>query len=1612
MTYRLPRSLITIIGILALAWSSIWQVTSAIAAPSLTIAPITWDVVGLDSNNVTTGPDTFMVGARVCNTGSTAATNVVSNFVWDSTSTYINLNGASTLSVASLAAGACTDFYYNVVITRNSAAYNKTSSYHITAVADTLATISTPTPRQLYVEKLVSQNRNTVASVSGPTSVVVGQTYQYVVNSSTATGGYEQLEAFLNFPNVMFQLISVASTYTAPTGGTNDKVYADACTWDNLPTSPTYRSCLGTGKAGGTIVTTYTVKILSPGTATLTTLIYDFSGSSYHYNDDFGTGVNSKTVTSVAANADLSITKTDSPDPVSVGGTLIYNLAVTNLGPTDASSLTVSDSLPASVSFISASGTGWACSQASGTVTCTRPSLAVGAAPTISIVVAAPAVAGPLTNNASVSSTSTDPVIANNSASATTTVQIVPGAISGIVYNDLNGDGIQNGSEGVLGGVTIELLNSSGSVIASTTTNALGAYSFSSLTPGSYTVRETDPNGYTSTTANSVPVNVVAGGTTSANFGDQQKGTISGTVFNDLNGNGLQDGSESGIGGVTIELIDSTGTVVYSVITTNGAYQFTNVLAGNYTVRENDLTGYTSTTANSVPVNVASGGSAIANFGDQQVGTISGMVFNDLNGDGLQDGSESGLGGVTIQLLNSAGTVVATTTTTTNGAYQFMNVPVGNYTVRETDPSGYTSTTANSVPVNVTLGGAANANFGDQQQGTISGTVFSDLNGDGTQDTGEGGLGGVTIQLLDSAGSVVAITTTAGNGSYLFSGLAAGSYIVREIDPAGYTSTTANSVPVNVAPGGAANANFGDQQQGTVSGTVFSDLNGNGTPDVGEGGLGGVTIQLLDSNGTVIATATTAGNGSYVFTGVTPGSYTVREIDPTGYISTSANNVPVSIATGGAANANFGDQQQGTISGTVFSDLNGDGVLNGSESGLGGVTIELLDSSGTVVATTSTAGNGSYLFSGVTPGNYTVRETDATGYVSTSANSVPVNVAPGGAANANFGDQQQGTISGTVFSDLNGDRAQNAGEGGLGGVTIELVNSSGTVVATTTTAGNGSYLFSGVTAGNYTVHETDPSGYASTTANTVPVSIVAGGAATANFGDQQQSTISGTVFSDLNGDGTLDTGEIGIGGVTIELVDANGIVIATTTTLADGSYSFTGVVAGNYTVRETDPSGYSSTTPNTVALSVGAGSTGTANFGDRRQGSVSGSVFKDLNGNGTQDTGESGLGGVTIQLLDSNGTVIATTTTAGDGSYIFTGVTPGSYTVRETDPTGYVSTTPNTVPVTIGAGGAASANFGDQQQGSVSGTVFSDLNANGTQGSGEGGIGGVTVQLINASGTIIATTTTAGDGSYLFTGVPAGNYTVREIDPFGLTSTTPNSVPITIVGNGAASANFGDRQVGTVTGRIFLDANGNGVQDPGEDGIAGVQIILTDSQGLSQTVTTDANGNYTAVMLVGNATFSVVTSSLPPDLALTTNNQQQAFLVGNGATAITGNVGYHIAPTAVALVSFTATWQNGAVVVRWATAAEMNTWGFYLYRSADATRTSAIRVTPSVILGKGHNQGGGTYVWTDTDVTPGQKYSYWLQEVELNGATNEYGPTTSGGSTASQHQLFLPLVTD
>ncbi|MBK9927297.1 MAG: sortase [Anaerolineales bacterium] len=342
------------------------------AAPILTIKPITWNVIGLDSNNVSVGPNRFPVGARVCNVGDTQALNVGSQFVWGADNTpaknYIASRPGSISSYSgyTLNAGACVDFYYEVEVTRDSNAYDDTRQYAITASATGLSTISTPSNREIYVEHLISQNRNAIDNVyygsvgqpigsmtsvnaGGTMQLFVGQTYDIVLDAHTATQGYNQLESFINFPNTIFQIEKIQTTYTANSStfvlNTNDLLYADACLWDNNIASATYRECIGSdGKSGGTVVTRYTVKIISGvgTTQTLNTLLYDFSGSSFHYNSDFETGLRFATIASP-----LSLTKSFSPKAITTsGGTSTLTLAISNSSSTQINNVSVTDPLP------------------------------------------------------------------------------------------------------------------------------------------------------------------------------------------------------------------------------------------------------------------------------------------------------------------------------------------------------------------------------------------------------------------------------------------------------------------------------------------------------------------------------------------------------------------------------------------------------------------------------------------------------------------------------------------------------------------------------------------------------------------------------------------------------------------------------------------------------------------------------------------------------------------------------------------------------------------------------------------------------------------------------------------------------------------------------------------------------------------------------------------------------------------------------------------------------------------------------------------------------------------------------------------------------------------
>ena len=233
----------------------------------------------------------------------------------------------------------------------------------------------------------------------------------------------------------------VLTYFLTVTNGGPDPASAVLVT-DQIPSGTTFVSCstpVGTctGPAVGTnglvtanlgtvpalappITVTITVNVTAPNGSTLVN-----TGTVSSPTTDPNPANNSSTnVTQVnPTTADLAITKSDAPDPVTTGGTLTYTLSVNNLGAGPSNAIVASDTLPAGVSFVSCTTTQGVCTFSSGTVTATLGTLAASSGATVSIVVTVTAPGGTvLTNTATVTSSTTDPNPGNNSSTTTTTV--------------------------------------------------------------------------------------------------------------------------------------------------------------------------------------------------------------------------------------------------------------------------------------------------------------------------------------------------------------------------------------------------------------------------------------------------------------------------------------------------------------------------------------------------------------------------------------------------------------------------------------------------------------------------------------------------------------------------------------------------------------------------------------------------------------------------------------------------------------------------------------------------------------------------------------------------------------------------------------------------------------------------------------------------------------------------------------------------------------------------------------------------------------------------------------------------------------------------------------
>ncbi len=655
------------------------------------------------------------------------------------------------------------------------------------------------------------------------------------------------------------------------------------------------------------------------------------------------------------------------------------------------------------------------------------------------------------------------------------------------------------------------------------------------------------------------------------------------------------------------------------------------------------------------------------NGGGATLGSLGGLVFRDSNNNGVHDAGEPVLPGVSVTL---SGDYPSSTVSGPDGTFTFSDLPAGDYTV-STPPTQ--QGLASSTPLSSTL--TAGENKTDLQvayePGTISGTVFQDTNGNGVRDTDEPPLAGATVTL---SGSASESTVTAPNGTYSFTDLAGGSYTVTVPSTGGAQTET-------LAPGGTASSiDFGYKLPASLGGTVFRDSNANGMRDAGEPPLAGVTVTLgLDGSGTAVSQP----DGTYAFTNLSAGNYSVRAPDTASHLARSTTSPLTATLTAGSnkGGLDFG-YKPGQLGGLVFRDSNGNGLPDGGEPPLAGVTLTL---SGDASQTAISQPNGTYTFTNLDGGSYIVTAPATASGLALSTSSPLTTTLNAGAtvSGLDFG-YKPGSLAGTVFRDTNGNGARDAGEPALPGVTVTLgMGAGGTAVS----QADGSYRFTDLAAGNYSlsVPLTASNLALSSPSPLTPTLTEGANRVGLDFG-YKPGALSGYAYVDVNHNRTKDIGEPVLPGVVI--TGPGG----TATTQADGSYSFNNLSAGGYSISApTAVSVYTLETTSPLSVTVAAGQSSPNNNFGYVTATITGNLFLDTNGNTVRDAGEQPLGGVTVTL---SGPVTATTTTDSNGNFTFTNLPPGTYTISVPQTTGgQVAETPSVTEVVYG-GYTGAENFG------------------------------------------------------------------------------------------------------------------------------------------------------------------------------------------------------------------------------------------------------------------------------------------------------------------------------
>ena len=1058
---------------------------------------------------------------------------------------------------------------------------------------------------------------------------------------------------------------------------------------------------------------------------------------------------------------------------------------------------------------------------------------------------------------------------------------VKPVSVGNFVWFDANKDGIQDADEVGVAGVTVTmdgqldmdpLLDADGNLVKPVTTDANGKYVFTNLLPGSYGLTFTIPAGYSETVkkagddravdsdgAETWPVLKQGQDDMTVDLGLIADGTIGDTLFWDVDNNGgsAPSGADKPLVGVTVKLTYTTPAGVEKTLTTvtdeNGKYSFKDLAPGDYVVTV-DKASLATVCPECTAQTHAPSGNLTASEGQELSLTSKVTLSPGLMSNNDQDWAFTGVANTAIVKAIADPT----------------EVPAGGFTPGTSVT--YTLTLTNEGPSPVT-GVVA-------QDKLPSGVTFVSAEGDGTYDAASGKWDLSTEVIEKGASRTLRITVTVDAS-------AAGSVVtntatIEKQDQIGDKKPdNTSSVPLTAGY--------------TIAGKLYNDADASFSSSSSEAPYAGVTVALLKRDGTPVldkdgnpVTAVTDAEGKYSFVGLPLGEYSVSVVDPTsgplegtkpteaytGRYKTTAD-VRIAEATGSVIDVNFGFVKPASVGDYTWMDVNRDGIQDGDEPALPGVTVTLTyedgsavtDASGDPVAAVTTDANGKYSFENLLPGGYKVSFQAPAGFEATTSEAGDDRAADSNGASASvtvaqgqtddtidFGAVGTGVIGDQLFVDVNqnGGGAPDAGDRPLAGVKVTLTwTGPGGITRTyeTTTDADGTYKFENLLPGDYKV-SIDPETLQTaeplldvlthSPAGDVENKTVVNDATKADstaFATAMKLTANLTLTGEKNQNLDQDWGF----GVSADTAIKK--AITDPDEAAQESFEFTPGQRVTYTLTLTN-NGPGAATGVTASDQLPAGV-----------------AFVSAQGDGSYDsaTGVWDLSDAPLAKGDVK-TIAITVDITGEGAgTLVTNVARITHQDQAgDDPTNNES----------------SASF--KGGFNLGGTIYRDSDASYSKGDDEQRFKGVTVALLNEDGTPVLdangdpmTVVTDENGAYQFVGLAPASYRVVIVDPdkgdlAGLLPTQAytgrgaTQAAVTISDASVQGVDFGLVAPATIGDRVWDDVNANG-SDDGEPGIANVTVILTDANGAEVArTTTDANGNYRFTGLIpGTYTVSI-----------------------------------------------------------------------------------------------------------------------------------------------------------